>query len=609
MRSLTILFALLTLLLFSCQSENQPEFPDDVVLAEMLKSNPDSLANLLEDRIDPFLLPDSSRADYGWWLAKAHNRQRRSLVNDSLIHFSLAYYKENNSPRLLETYLLAAEQMNWAGIRPEYKEKLLEEALEKAERDRDTSKIESICKSLARFYTMPKDKEKIYNLVKITKKYAGKEWSLDTYLNLTGYFFILNESDSIAKYALPGSILARKLGTKTEYGLTRFYIESLNNSGRSKEALEILKDLDSRGGRKGNPLDLNYISTYIGLGQYDLARMHVDSLNSLIDKLKYRAPEETNIIEMTVKILEMIIKTKEGKNFSLNDMGMPADNILKNNRITIKTASERQYIQNKLVKQKLMLDIERGKLRQRLLWGGIIVLIIITVLIVLYQSRLLKKERSFKQIKEQLRLNALQLSENESIIQDNIDLIKNLSEQLDEDGELRGEIEQLIKENDKLKENNKTLLKDIETYNQSIKDKDQEFDTYEKITLQNAKLHERERFLTTQLISQTEILGNLSKKPRYVDDLVWPEILQQVNRLFDGFSYRLHSTYPILTDEDIRYCCLLKLRLSTSVIGILMGISPSSVTKRKQRIKEKMYQQHPDQFPKDQALEIYLWNY
>jgi hypothetical protein len=83
--------------------------------------------------------------------------------------------------------------------------------------------------------------------------------------------------------------------------------------------------------------------------------------------------------------------------------------------------------------------------------------------------------------------------------------------------------------------------------------------------------------------------------------LQWPEIIHAVNSLFDGFSYRLHTEFPALTEEDVRYCCLIKLRLTTSVISTLTGISPSSVTKRKQRIREKIH--------KDQPLEIYLWNY
>jgi len=67
--------------------------------------------------------------------------------------------------------------------------------------------------------------------------------------------------------------------------------------------------------------------------------------------------------------------------------------------------------------------------------------------------------------------------------------------------------------------------------------------------------------------------------------------------------------FPSLTEEDIQYCCLIKLRLSTSVISTLTAVSPSSVTKRKQRIKEKMNQQRPADVRKEQPLEIYMWSY
>jgi hypothetical protein len=70
----------------------------------------------------------------------------------------------------------------------------------------------------------------------------------------------------------------------------------------------------------------------------------------------------------------------------------------------------------------------------------------------------------------------------------------------------------------------------------------------------------------------------------------------------------LQAEYPTLTEEDIRYCCLMELRLTTSNIGTLMAVSPQSVSKRKQRIKEKMSKKNSKLF-NEQSLENYLWNY
>ena len=256
----------------------------------------------------------------------------------------------------------------------------------------------------------------------------------------------------------------------------------------------------------------------------------------------------------------------------------------------------------------MRLAIERGKMRQGFLWAGIIVLLGIVLIVFIYQRKLLEKERSVQKANEQLRLHIIQITENESIIRRNEEMIDSLSSQLDENDDLKQEISQLNEENEGLKERNKTLQKDIEQTAKSVGRKDTDIDVYGKLAEQNARLQERERFLTARLIAQTEVLDKLSKKPHYIEKTQQPEIINAVNQLFDGFSYRLHVDFPTLTEEDIFYCCLFKLRLSTSVIGLLMGISPSSVTKRKQRIKEKMSPQLSVNNTVEQSMEIYSWN-
>jgi len=257
----------------------------------------------------------------------------------------------------------------------------------------------------------------------------------------------------------------------------------------------------------------------------------------------------------------------------------------------------------------MSLDIERAGLKQRFLWAGIGMLFVIVLIVFFYQRKLLRKERSVQQIKEQLHLHSLQLSENESLISKNEEIINDLSSQVDEGGELKQEISLLVGENEALKQKNTSLQKDIEHYSKSIGKNNSEMVTYEKLVEQNAKLHERERFLTAQLVASTPLLDKLSKNPRYIDVMEWPGIIHAVNLLFDGFSYRLSHDFTALTEEDVQYCCLIKLRLSSSVIATLTGISPSSVTKRKLRIKEKMIQQRPSEIRKDQPVEIYLWKY
>lgn len=605
MRKLAIL-AVITCLFFitSCQYDVKNELPDKLLMERLLKEKPDSLALLLEDR-DPLLMSDEDKADYAVWLIQAHSKQRRSLINDTLIHFAVDYYKNIDSPKLLNAYFLAAEQSNWASIDPAEQIQILEEALHVAVEKRDTYIIQQVCVRLMHLYDTSKEKEKLEDLIPVIKKHERMKDDPVANLNLMRVFSLLSQSDSIIKYA-PNAIKVaqEKNASDEEFYIKKEYVEALNSVGQNRKALEVLRGIK----RNANELKFNYIGTWIAMGEVDSARMYIDSLQTLVDKYRYKAPEETNIIELCLLIMKTVINTKEGKNYSNRDLGILPDKVMKYTKQMMRNDRERQFMESKLIEHNYTLAIEKARLHQVFLWSGIVALVIIGLIITIYQRKLLKKERSMQKTKEQLRLHTIQLSENASIIDKNEELIKTLYSQIDDNEDVRQEIDILTKENNTLKEKNEILHSDIKKYSHST-EQDQDLDAYEKLAEQNNKLQERERYLTVQLIRHTEELNKLSRSPRYIDDMQWPEVIHAVNQLFDGFSYRLHADFPLLTEEDIRYCCLLKLRLSTSIIAILTGISPSSVTKRKQRIKDKMNQQRPEEIKKEQPIEINIWNY
>jgi hypothetical protein len=590
-------------LLTGCGREAVSGMPEEVVMNVLFEEKADSLAMVLEEKVDPLELSDAERADYAFWLAKLHQRQGRSLINDSLIRFAVDFYVRTDSPRLPEAYMLAAEQADWSNLNAAGRISLLEEALRVADQRADTTMVRRIMPGLESLYDEHNRGDGMRNLITLSGKYAGGKDNVPAYRMTAKLFRAENEPDSAMKYARLALELARAEGDQAaEYELARSYVALLNAAGRSREALGVLRDTESRMA-VGGEFKLNYTITWIGLGQPDSARACIRSLQSLLDM--YRGHEtidiEVDILEATLGMCTAMILAKEGKPLTFNEIGKPINRIMDKSRNRIRIDRERQYAQNKLLKDNLMLDIERGQLRQHLLWLGIIVLAVITLLIFFFQRKLLIKERSVRKAKEQLQNRTIQLKENESVIAKNEELIWSLSTQLDESGELKQEMEQLANDNETLRQGNRMLQKEIEQYAKSIRRKDEERYTCEKLIEDKARLQERERFLTAQVIAHTEILDRLSRKPRYIDESQWPEIIHAVNNLFDGFSYRLHTEFPSLTEEDVHYCCLIKLRLTTSVISILTGISPSSVTKRKQRIREKIR--------KDQPLEIYLWNY
>ena len=614
-KSIFLLLFCCLVVLTACHS-SADKMPKEAVMTQLLQENPDSLAMILEEKINPETLSDSAKADYALWLTKTHVKQNRSLMNDTLIHYAADYYKKTNSPHLLETSILAAAQTNWSDAKRLEQEQMLNETMQIAMQQKDTTAVQDICFQLTKLYEMPEDSSKIAELIQITKRYAGTEWSVADYFKTVAQFSSFNRLDSIIFYAQKGIELAQKQNDSSndffEYQLRRTYANALSAMGKGAEAITVLRALEHSKLPVNHEIRLNYINAWVNWGKLDSAQVYINDFQSLLNENKNNIRPGEIIEFENVKLLlgayQDIIWAKEGKFVSMNEIGIPTENIFRNIRNRMKINREQQFVQTQLIRKNLTLEIEREKLKQYFLWAGIVVLLAVIFIIYRYQRKLLSKERSVREAKEQLRLHTLQLSENESTIRENEELINSLSGLLDESGDLKQEIAQLNETNEALKEKNKTLQQEREYYAKEMGQKDADFDVFEKLAEEYAKLQERERFLTAQLIARTETLDRLNKKPRYLEKSQWNEIIHAVNQLFDGYSYRLHANFPALTEEDIFYCCLFKLRLSTSTIGTLMGISPSSVTKRKQRIKEKMIRQYPDENQYEKLLEIYSWN-
>lgn len=74
----------------------------------------------------------------------------------------------------------------------------------------------------------------------------------------------------------------------------------------------------------------------------------------------------------------------------------------------------------------------------------------------------------------------------------------------------------------------------------------------------------------------------------------WDEIKNEINLVYPGFTTILAEKLPKLTEEEIRFCCLLKAGLDTSELSTLLDINPTSVDRRRSRINKKLQEVYPD---------------
>ena len=144
----------------------------------------------------------------------------------------------------------------------------------------------------------------------------------------------------------------------------------------------------------------------------------------------------------------------------------------------------------------------------------------------------------------------------------------------------------------------------------NIPEKNVEMDSYERMVIQNQALTTSTKQLSLQVILQYKDLERLYKgEVRNLSDIDWPAVYKLIDKIFNNYTRRLRASFPLLTEEDIQCCCLIKLQLSTSAIARLYSIAPSSVTKRKQRIKERINQGKNELIGKDQPADVYLWGF
>ena len=84
----------------------------------------------------------------------------------------------------------------------------------------------------------------------------------------------------------------------------------------------------------------------------------------------------------------------------------------------------------------------------------------------------------------------------------------------------------------------------------------------------------------------------------------WELIEKNTDMVLPGFSTRLRKQHPTLTAEDVRFCCLIMMRVPNVLLADIYGIAPSSVAVRKQRMKKKL-----EGDVQNQTIESYLNQY
>ena len=94
--------------------------------------------------------------------------------------------------------------------------------------------------------------------------------------------------------------------------------------------------------------------------------------------------------------------------------------------------------------------------------------------------------------------------------------------------------------------------------------------------------------LRSVLMDRDPFVAGLHAKPRYLQDADWERLEDLLDQVCDGYCARLRERWPEMTQAELRTAVLLRYRFSGQQMATMMGISPASVTKAKQRLKARM---------------------
>lgn len=225
-------------------------------------------------------------------------------------------------------------------------------------------------------------------------------------------------------------------------------------------------------------------------------------------------------------------------------------------------------------------------------WWAIMLFILTTILLILasvkiYHYHLIRQKRKLKNTIDE-RTKEINRHKNEIILQKN--KIIQQKEELIERNNAVFKSRQALSEADL----NYLHLKEKQLHNQ-IEYRNKQITTH---TLNIIQKNEMLKTLSDQLEKiikspKASSPNELRKMLKIIDesfrlDKDWDEFKLYFEQIYTGFYAKLKINYPMLTNQELRHCALIRLNLSNNECASILGISPGSVKVSRTRLRKKL---------------------
>lgn len=553
--------------LFSCMRQEKP-LPAELSRAEsVMWEHPDSALSILRSMPQSSLSSGKNYATWALLLAQARDKVYGKRLPDSLnipssdklVQDAMDYFeKEDDLKRMAQAYYYKGQLLE--------DQKKLTEAIPLFLKSKDImTRLDEplftylICQSLGNTYRYQDLYEESLVQLKDAYQYAlrsGNGERISYALSELGRTYVhKNEMDSALFYFGKSLENAKRLGNLEleamamgelgfVYGKLRLYENALQYI---RKEVDIKQEISCR----------ELPQAYYGLGYVFFDAGQLDS-----SKVYFLKSLETDNLYTIKGAYDFLSKIEEEQNKYTDAIYYNKQYRIYSDSIYVLTHTydlaelQARYDHERLLNINNQLKLE--KTNQEII--GLFVTAVLLILIIVYQYRVLRKEKSLAHAREQIRIYKESIKENENRIKENEQLIATLNNK-------QQEIDEIVSENKSLLDQNAESHKEIEKYEELLKS------SYKKLDEQ---------------LPYFDKLKDLKEHPKYLKDADWSLIINWTNLQYHQFYTRLEKDFPDFSELDKRYCCLIKMGFSSSQIAVFANSLPESVSKQKQRIKQRI---------------------
>ena len=609
---LYILIAFTVLFNIQCGGNGTEKTPlPELAHAEsVMFDHPDSALHILEAMPMPSARRD--KENHALWcllVTQAKVKQLMKTSSDSLVRIAYNYYKPTDNARRKAMSALYMGDINYELGNIEEAMQYYLEGKTEVEKTDDYKTGYLIMFSLGKLYLFRNFADYALEVCTAAYDYAvkdsNKRYQMTALRYLARSYCLTNElTKAIDTYNKCASLaLELGLGTDRYYYKVQTEIALVySNSGNLEKSLVLSKSLPVE-----YQSSLLIGSNYLMLNQYDSAYLYLNkALNT--DNVYTKKETYRNLYRLgDIPQYRKYLKTYCDSLLFYTDSVMSLD---KGKEII---AYKEKYDHQKLITEQQRLKLEKADAQRLLFIITICLIVVIAVVAYLYQKRLVRKETTIRKQSEQLQDYMLQLHEYETRLMQNNRYMEELQEQISrqevnaEDIEsYREQIDSLQLENGRLSENINTLQNHIAEYTSKLDKARRDTEKFRSISEENLNLKQRERMLADYVVDNDSLVKELREKCRVLDDVEWETLEQMCESTYGNFVSRMQRICPTLTKQELHLCILIKLRFSNTQMSEIFGVSVSSVSQKKFRLKKHLSESLEGGFPEEMTLDRWV---